>query len=178
MPSGVRKTSLKQEAEIQKRNQDDKVSSNHSINKSFWKGMPIPMQALGGKGKGKMRGSKRVPCFRVRDLTSRPHLILLPAGSGTSYLTFCILAQRVKNLPAMQETWIRSLGWEDPLKEGMATHSSTLAWRIPTDRGAWWLQSTGLQRVGHDWVTKDITQHFLSAPSSRLLTSRFLSLEG
>ena len=63
MPSGVRKTSLKQEAEIQKRNQDDKVSSNHSINKSFWKGMPIPVQALGGKGKGKMRGSKRVPCF-------------------------------------------------------------------------------------------------------------------
>ena len=38
----------------------------------------------------------------------------------------------------MQETWIRSLGWEDPLEEGMATHSNTLAWRIPMDRGAWW----------------------------------------
>ena len=43
----------------------------------------------------------------------------------------------VKNLPAMRETWVRSLGWEDPLEEGMATHSSTLAWRIPMDRGAW-----------------------------------------
>ena len=43
----------------------------------------------------------------------------------------------VKNLPAMQETWVRSLGWEDPLEEGMTTHSGILAWRIPTDRGAW-----------------------------------------
>ena len=43
----------------------------------------------------------------------------------------------VKNLLAMQETWVRSLGWKDPLEEGMATHSSILAWRIPTDRGAW-----------------------------------------
>ena len=48
-----------------------------------------------------------------------------------------LLAQVVKNLPAMQETQVRSLGWEDPLKEGMATHSSILAWRIPMDRGAW-----------------------------------------
>ena len=44
----------------------------------------------------------------------------------------------VKNLPAMQETWVRSLGWEDPLEEGIATHSSVLAQRIPMDRGAWW----------------------------------------
>ena len=43
----------------------------------------------------------------------------------------------VKNLPAMWETWIRSLGWEGPLEEGMATHSSILAWRISMDRGAW-----------------------------------------
>ena len=47
------------------------------------------------------------------------------------------MAQTVKNLPAMQETWVRSLGWENPLEEGMATHSSFLAWRIPMDRGAW-----------------------------------------
>ena len=43
----------------------------------------------------------------------------------------------VKNLPTMQETWVQSLGWEDPLEEGMATHSSILAWRISMDRGAW-----------------------------------------
>ena len=46
----------------------------------------------------------------------------------------------VKNLPAMQETWVQSLGWEDALEEDIATHSSILAWRIPMDRGAW--QST------------------------------------
>ena len=48
-----------------------------------------------------------------------------------------VVAQMVKNLPAMSETWARSVGWEDPLEEGMATHSSILAWRIPMGRGAW-----------------------------------------
>ena len=48
-----------------------------------------------------------------------------------------LVAQMVKNLPAMRETWVRSLGWEDPLEEVIATHSSILAWRIPRDRGAW-----------------------------------------
>ena len=47
------------------------------------------------------------------------------------------MAQSVKNPPAMRETRVRFLGWEDPLEEGMATHSSVLAWRIPRDRGAW-----------------------------------------
>ena len=48
-----------------------------------------------------------------------------------------LMAQMVKNPPSMLETWFRSLGWEDPLEEGMATHSSILAWRIPMDRGLW-----------------------------------------
>ena len=48
-----------------------------------------------------------------------------------------MVAQSVKNPPAMRETRVRFLGWEDPLEEGMATHSSVLAWRIPRDRGAW-----------------------------------------
>ena len=57
----------------------------------------------------------------------------------------------LKNLPAVQETWVRSMGWEDPLEEGMATYSNILAWRIPMDRGAWWtIQSMGLKRVRHD----------------------------
>ena len=47
-----------------------------------------------------------------------------------------LVAQIVKNSPAMWETWVRALGWKDPLEEGMATHSSILGWRIPTDRGA------------------------------------------
>ena len=48
-----------------------------------------------------------------------------------------VLGLLVKNLPAMQDTWVPFLGWEDPLEEGMATHSSILIWRIPMDRGAW-----------------------------------------
>ena len=48
-----------------------------------------------------------------------------------------LVAQLVKNPPAMWETWVRSLGWEDPLEEGIATHSSILAWRMPMDRGGW-----------------------------------------
>ena len=61
-----------------------------------------------------------------------------------------LVAQTVKNLPAMQETWVRSLGWEDPLEKGMEIHSSILAWRIPMDRGAWWATIHG--------VTKSWTQ--------------------
>ena len=56
------------------------------------------------------------------------------------------MAQTVKNPPAMWETWVRSLGWEDPLEEGMATHSSILAWRISMDRGAWWATVHGLSK--------------------------------
>ena len=60
------------------------------------------------------------------------------------------LAQMVKNLPGMRETWVRFLGWEDPLEEGMASHSSILAWRMPWTEEPGRLQSMGLQRVGHD----------------------------
>ena len=59
-----------------------------------------------------------------------------------------LLAQLVKNLPAMQETLVQFSGWEDPLEKGTATHSSILAWRIP-----WTVQSMGSQRAGHYWVT-------------------------
>ena len=54
------------------------------------------------------------------------------------------MAQLVRNLPTTRETWVRSLGWEDPLEKGTATRSSVLAWRIP-----WTLSSMGSQRVGH-----------------------------
>ena len=63
------------------------------------------------------------------------------SGEGTGYpLQYSwasLVAQLVKNQPAMRETWVRSLSWEDPLEEGMATHSSILAWRIPMGRGDW-----------------------------------------
>ena len=59
-------------------------------------------------------------------------------GYPLQYSWASLVAQTVKNQPAMWETWVQSLGWEDTLEEGMATHSSILAWRIPTDRGARW----------------------------------------
>ena len=66
------------------------------------------------------------------------------------YARASLVAQMVKCLPAMRETWVRSLGWEDPLEKEMATHSSILAWRTPQTEEPGRLQSTGLQRVGHN----------------------------
>ena len=63
------------------------------------------------------------------------------------------MAQKLKRLPAMRETWVWSLGREDPREKEMATHSSILAWRIPWTEEPGGLQSTGLQRVGHNWAT-------------------------
>ena len=70
-----------------------------------------------------------------------------------TYLVASLVAQRLKRLPPMRETWVRSLGREDPLEKEMATHSSILAWRILWTEKPGGLQSTGSQRVGHDWVT-------------------------
>ena len=64
-----------------------------------------------------------------------------------------LVAQMVKHLSTMWETWVRALGWEDPLEKEMAIHSRTIAWRIPWTEEPGRLQSTGLQRVGHDWTT-------------------------
>ena len=76
------------------------------------------------------------------------------------------MAQWVKNLPAMQEsqeTWVQPLGQDDSLEEGMETHSSILAWRIPWTEKPGRLKSKGSQRAGHGWVTKQariILYHF------------------
>ena len=66
-------------------------------------------------------------------------------GFPLQYSWASLVDQLIKNLPAMRETWVRSLSREDALEKGKATHSSILAWRIP-----WTIQSMGLQRVGHD----------------------------
>ena len=65
-------------------------------------------------------------------------------GYAFQYSWASLVAQLVKNPSAIQDTWVRSLGWEDPLEKGTATHSSILAWRIP-----WIVQALGSQRVGH-----------------------------
>ena len=71
-------------------------------------------------------------------------------------LVFLPVAQMVKNLPAVQEPWAPSPGWEDPLEKGMATHSSILAWRTPWPEKPGGPQSMGSQRVIHNWVTNPL----------------------
>ena len=68
-----------------------------------------------------------------------------------------LVTQMVNNLPEMWETWVQSLGWEDTLQKGIATHSSILAWRIPWTEEPGELQSMGFQRVGHDWAPNTFT---------------------
>ena len=70
-----------------------------------------------------------------------------------SHIASPLVAQMVKNLPTMWETWVQSLDWEDPLKKGTATCSGILAWGIPWTEEPGGLQSTGSQRVRHDWAT-------------------------
>ena len=73
----------------------------------------------------------------------------MPSGSD-GLLALCLVAQMVKNPPAMKETWVLSLGWEDSLEKEMATHSSILAWRIPWAEESGRLQSMRLHRVRRD----------------------------
>ena len=75
-------------------------------------------------------------------------------GYSLQYSWVSLVAETVKNLPAKQETWVQSPGWEDPLEEGMATHSSILAWRIPWTEEPGGLQSMRLQRIRHNGVSK------------------------
>ena len=78
---------------------------------------------------------------------------MISEGGAETFL----VAQMVKNLPAMQEIWVWFLGWEDPLEKGMATHFSILAWRILQTEETSGLQSMELQRVKHNWVTNTFT---------------------
>ena len=102
-------------------------------------------------------------------LKSSTSFILLLSGAS-------LVAQLVKNLPAVQETRVQSLGWEDPLEKETATHSSILTWKI------WWteelggLQSMGSQRVGHDWATVTYSE-VLPWPSSYKQISVFSALD-
>ena len=77
-------------------------------------------------------------------------------GSASLLQGISLVAKMVKCLPAMWETWVRSLGWEDSLEKGKAIHSSILAWRIP-----WTVYSVRLQRVRHDWATFTFTNLWL-----------------
>ena len=116
--------------------------------------MTIPAQThrqtrrLHAQQSGRMRPS----LMELQSLFSEVNVFFLRKGLGTSFV-----AQTVKNLPAMQETWVRSLGWEDLLQKGMVIHSSVLAWRNPRTEEHNRLQSTGSQRVRRDWPTNTST---------------------
>ena len=88
-------------------------------------------------------------CYHIDDRHYKD-IMLCEIMCARSHFRASLIAQSVKNLPAVQETQVRSLGWENPLEKEMATHSGILAWRIPWTEEPGGLQSTGLQRVGHD----------------------------
>ena len=85
----------------------------------------------------------------------RTQVSCIAGGFFTSWATREV--QTVKNLPTVPEPRAQSLGWEDPLEKGLATHSRILAWRIPWTEEPGGLQSMGSQRVGNDWATKTFT---------------------
>ena len=94
-------------------------------------------------------------------------------GYSLQYSWASLVAQRIKTLPAMWVMWVRSLSWEDPLEEGMATHSSILAWRIPMVRGAWRAPPWGSQRVR---LNGTIKQAYYRSLLCFLLAASFLIL--
>ena len=124
--------------------EDDRLKSQNNHLVGPWLGFP-----------GGLAG-KEIAC-NAADSCSIPRFGRSP-GEGTGYpLQYSwasLMAQKVKNPLAIQETWVRSLGWEDPLEEGMSTHSSILAWRIPMDRGA--------QQAESPWGRKESDMTYFS----------------
>ena len=112
----------------------------------IWTFSYLPWQCLGFLGSS--TGKKKKSACNEGDPGLIPELGR-SAGEGIGYPPqyswASLVAQTVKNLPEIRETWVRSLGWEDALEEGMATHSS-VTWRIPLDRGVWWATVHGVSK--------------------------------
>ena len=120
------------------------------------KWQPTPVFLPGeSQGRGSLVGCRLMGSHRVRHNWS-------DLAAALELYIHSLVAQTVKNLPAMRETWVRSLGWEDPLEKGMATHSSILAWRIPWTEEPDRLQSMESQRVRCDLATEQRTTDILS----------------
>ena len=102
------------------------------------------MRACGIRGPACLQDHES-ECSHRRQYVPRNHMVwALGASRGSCWAS--LVTRLVKNPPAMRETWVQSLSWEDPLKEGLAAHSSVLAWRIPMDRGAWWAIVHGIAK--------------------------------
>ena len=95
----------------------------------------------------------RSKCLLISWLQSPSAVILEPPKIKSAAVSISLVAQTVKHQSTMRETWVWSLGREDPLEKEMAIHSGTIAWKIPWTEETGRLQSMGSQRVGHDWVT-------------------------
>ena len=127
-----------------------------------------------------VRVSSPIPNFCLSPQTPPWPLAILPLKNILSlceHVRASLVALSVKNLPAMHESWVWSLGPEDPLEEGMATHSSILAWEIPWIEESSGLQSMGQQRVRQDWATKhSICEHayIYMSPSSLYIFLNFV----
>ena len=113
-------------------------------------------------------------CFSLYSLFIRKFCIYL-------YTWVSLVSQTVKNPPAMQQTWVQFPSWEDPLKESMATHSSILVWRIPTDRGAWQATVHGVSKsrtwwqwlsTAHIYIDIDTDIHILAIKLWRLIVGK------
>ena len=113
------------------------------------------------RGAFQSRDQTQVSCFAGRFLTvwapRKPFYVYIHLHAHTHKYIASPVAQMVRNLPAVQETCIRSLNWEDPLEKEMATHSTILAWEILWTEEPGGLQSKDSQRAGHDWATNTVS---------------------
>ena len=116
--------------------------------------------------------------FSISDYSLIIHRYVI--GFPVSYLYWTsLVVQTIKCLPAMQKTWVRSLGLEDPLEKEMAIHSSILVWKIPWMEKPGGLQSVGSQRVRHDWATSlSFFLLYINLLSSENLKDLFCSFHG
>ena len=108
----------------------------------------VACQAPLSMGFSKQEYWSRLPCPPLGDLSDsgiKPTSLVSPALAG-GFFTACLVTQTVKDLPAMQETWVQSLGQEDLLQKGMVTHSGVLAWRILWTRGTWQVSPCGCKK--------------------------------
>ena len=110
----------------------------------YWSGVPLPSPYSHWESKNKNLSKEKIKICHLTCKECSPH----PSGGKTDRAS--LVAQMVKNPPAMREIQVRSLGREVPLEKEMATHSSTLAWKIPWTEEPCRLQSMGSQRIGHD----------------------------
>ena len=127
--------------------------------------------------------NRKFPCLvpHIHGVSGREGWGIWDFNNFSYDLWASLVAQMIKNLHAMQETWDQSLDWKDPLEKGMTTHSSVLAWRISWTEEPRGLQSVGSQRVRHSWVTNTLrfwaTAWFVQNRESRAFARTCVSLD-